>query len=197
MLFGIYGAGGFGREIAPFVKLDPITMREVRLITDKTFGRFVSDGGTEIVIAIADSRARERLTVKCLAAGLFPTTVISPYAVRYDNVEIGRGSIICSFAHLTSDIRIGKSFHANIYSYVAHDCVIGDYVTFAPKVACNGNVTIGDHAYIGTGAVLKPGITIGEGAIIGMGAVVTKNVPAGETWVGNPAQRLKPALAPV
>ncbi len=67
-------------------------------------------------------------------------------------------------------------FHANLYSYVAHDWVIGDFVTFAPGVKCNGNIIIEDHAYIGTGAV------------VGMGAVVTKDVPAGATVVGNPAR---------
>ena len=66
--------------------------------------------------------------------------------------------------------------------------MIGDYVTFAPAVRCNGNVTIGDGAYIGAGAIIRQGLTIGAGATIGMGAVVTKAVPAGETWIGNPAR---------
>jgi acetyltransferase-like isoleucine patch superfamily enzyme len=46
-------------------------------------------------------------------------------------------------------------------------------------------------ASIGAGAVILPGVTIGEGAMIGAGAVVTKSVPAGETWVGNPAHKLR------
>jgi acetyltransferase-like isoleucine patch superfamily enzyme len=103
--------------------------------------------------------------------------------------------VLCSFVTLTSNIRIGRAFHANIYSYVAHDCVIGDYVTFAPGVKCNGNVRIEDHAYIGTGAILRQGspekpLTIGKGAVVGMGAVVTKDVAPGVTVVGNPARPL-------
>ena len=73
--------------------------------------------------------------------------------------------------------------------------MIGDFVTFAPAVRCNGNVVIEDHAYIGTGAILrqgKPGapLVIGHSAVVGMGAVVTKSVPAGKTVVGNPAMLL-------
>ena len=46
-------------------------------------------------------------------------------------------------------------------------------------------------ASIGAGATILPGLTIGEGAMIGAGAVLTKDVPAGETWVGNPAAKLR------
>ena len=122
--------------------------------------------------------------------------VHSPHATFYDSNTIGEGSIICAGSIVTSNAKIGRFFHCNIQSYVAHDCVVGDFVTFAPRVACNGNVVIEDHAYVGTGAILKQGtkkrpLRIGRGAIVGMGAVVTKDVPAGETWIGNPARPLE------
>ncbi len=97
---------------------------------------------------------------------------------------------------LTGDAEIGRHFHCNIYSYVAHDCRIGDFVTFAPRVSCNGRVEIDDHAYIGTGATLKQGshkspLRIGKGAIVGMGAVVLQDVNDGEVVVGNPASVIR------
>jgi acetyltransferase-like isoleucine patch superfamily enzyme len=111
----------------------------------------------------------------------------------YDANEIGQGEILCANTIITSNAKIGKHFHCNIYSYVAHDSIIGDYVTFAPHVCCNGRIIIDDFACIGTGAVFKPGVQgkplrVGEGAVVGMGAVVTKDVPPNVTVVGNPAR---------
>ena len=103
--------------------------------------------------------------------------------------------MLCGHTTITSNVRIGRGFHLNLNSYIAHDCVIGDYVTIAPSVACNGNTVIGDGAYIGAWAVMRQGVpdkplTIGAGAVIGMGAVVTTDVVPGDTVIGNPARLL-------
>ena len=155
----------------------------------------LSSANKAVVLAIAESKIREILNAKCRQNNLDILSVKAANSIALDRVELGEGSVLCHFTQLTSNIKIGKQFHANIYSYVAHDCVIGDYVTFAPKVQCNGNVRIENHAYIGTGAIIKQGtaakpLVIGEGAIVGMGAVVTKSVAPGVTVIGNPARPL-------
>ena len=146
-----------------------------------------------INIAIANSYLRQKLVERCMADGVLFFEVRAANVVQLDDVELGEGAVLCPFVTMTSNIRIGKHFHANLYSYVEHDCVIGDYVTFAPGVMCNGNVVIEDHAYIGAGAVIKQGqpgqpLVIGSGAVVGMGAVVTKSVPPRVIVVGNPSR---------
>jgi sugar O-acyltransferase (sialic acid O-acetyltransferase NeuD family) len=201
---GVYGASGFGREVLPLVRAQYASKNtEISLIDDGisddesilSFEDFVALPHADklVTITIANSLIREKLATCCADAGIGITDVRAANALIFDDVEIGEGAILCGFTHLTSNIRIGRHFHANIYSYVAHDCVIGDYVTFAPNVHCNGNVHIEDHAYIGTGAILKQGtpgkpLKIGRGATVGMGAVVTKDVAAGDTVIGNPAR---------
>lgn len=143
-----------------------------------------------VSIAIAASNVRQTLAEKCAAANIPLIEARASSVVQMDEVIIGDGACLSSFVTLTSNIRIGRCFHANLYSYVEHDCVIGDFVTFAPGAKVNGNVTIGDHAYIGSGAIIRQGLTIGAGAIVGIGAVVTRDVPPGFTVVGNPAKHL-------
>ena len=210
-LIGIYGASGFGKEVMPLVRQHYSQLNQDHIVFIDDGGRleqldgykvlsyqqFMQHPATQkaVTIAIADSQVREKLNAKLVQDNIEIINVIANNALQYDNITMGKGSIICGFVHLTSNIKIGKGFHANIYSYIAHDCVIGDFVTFAPRVSCNGNVHIEDHAYIGTGAVLRQGtpdkpLIIGKGAIVGMGAVVTKDVPAGVTVVGNPARPL-------
>lgn len=216
ILYGIIGAGGFGREVAPLVQ-QQLKMRtdatksasEVILVVEDQFYKSADPiNGYRVMsmsdflsvdaesryfnIAIGNSTVRERIANSIPPSIAKPFSVTAPNHLTLDNNEIGDGAIFCSFTHVTSNARIGRFFHCNIYSYVAHDVTIGDFVTFAPGVKVNGHVSIEDHAYIGTGAIIKDGtekpITIGRGAIVGMGAVVTKSVAPGAVVIGNPAK---------
>lgn len=210
-IYAIYGASGCGRSLMPVARQqlqrDGLTA-ELYFIDDRFDQPTVWNGhpavnyatfqqlqasSKQVVIAIANSRIREKIALQLQQDEIKMWSICADNVILMDEVDLGEGSALSPFVTVTSNIRIGKCFHANLYSYVEHDCLIGDYVTFAPGVKCNGNIHIHDHAYIGAGAVIKQGtpnqpLVIGQGAVVGMGAVVTKSVPAGVTVVGNPAR---------
>ena len=211
-VFAVYGAGGYAREVMPLLKKTKISNENNYYFIDDNIQKEGLVNGTKVLtyekllyeypshniccsIAIANFDTRRLITEKCKKNGVKIISIKADNCFVMDEVNIGEGAILSPFVTITSNVKIGKSFHANLYSYVGHDCMIGNYVTFAPGVKCNGNVEIHDNVYIGTGAIIHQGksnkpIIIGKNSKIAAGAVVTKNIPENVTVIGNPAQVL-------
>lgn len=211
-IYAVFGFSGFGREVMPLVQAMPQLVEQgadavfiddavaagTRTVNGHrvlSYAEFLACGAKSkfVSIAIADGRIRARISQRLASDGIRALSVVSESATILDGNSVGDGAILCGYSHVTSNATIGRFFHANIYSYVAHDCKIGDFVTLAPGAKVNGEVVVEDYAYIGTGALIRQGrpgepLVIGEGAVVGMGAVVTRNVPRGATVVGNPAR---------
>lgn len=215
-MLGIVGLGGFAKEIAWYILESNINISKlsksilVRYISaEKTdeifFEGFEVIAETDFLISpfnhrshfitVADPHIRSRIDAKYTKAGSLPQSIFSKSSRIANSALVGAGSALCPGVMIMPNVKIGSGFHANINSYVAHDCVIGNYVTFSPGVMCNGNVIIEDNVFVGTGAIIRNGtrdnpIVIGQNSVIGMGAVVTKNVNPGETVVGMPAKKI-------
>lgn len=218
MKLGVYGAGGHGRETASlllqksmhapgliFVDDDPQKSgKKINGLLVKSFTDLCREPDRRrlLVISVAEPYLRKYLAQKCSQAGFSFTTVVAANSLVQPDNMIGPGGIFSPFTLVTKNITIGKHFHCNMYSFVAHDCVIGDYVTFAPRVSCNGMVRIEDFVYVGTGVVFRQGtphkhLVVGRGSVVGMGSVVTKDVPSGVLVMGNPARYVRDLPPPL
>lgn len=203
----LIGAGGFGRQILALLEagqsvgtvFPDIVFARDGAGAGETIGPFpvveaASVGrGDRFVVTVSSARQRRRLVEQAVEKGAAPGSLVAASARISSLADIAEGAVICDFAVVEPFARVGRHFQANVRAFVAHECLIGDFVTLGPHAVCNGNVHVEDDAYIGAGAIIRQGsaarpLTIGAGATVGMGAVVTKDVPPGVTVVGNPAR---------
>lgn len=212
--FGLFGTGGCARSIMPFVTealnaalgdrakgltivfVDREAGPDVNGIPVVAEEAFLNDDAERFFnVGIADPGVRQNVVERAQAAGAKAVTLIAHTAQVFPSSRIGEGCILCPSTIVTANAELGRFVHLNLFSYVEHDCRIGNYVTFAPGVHCNGMVEVGDAAYLGSGAILRQGrdgrpMRIGAQSVVGMGAVVTRDVAPRVTVVGNPARPL-------
>ena len=146
-------------------------------------------------MGIADPAARRSVVDRLKRDGLEFSGYISGDTRVDESSKIAGTSVLLDWVMVTGNVSIGEFFIGNFFSYVEHDCDVGNYVTFSPRASCNGNVVIEDGVFVGAGALIRNGsstrkLVIGENAIIGMGAVVLDDVEPNTVVVGNPAKPL-------
>lgn len=207
----IFGAGGFGREVAWLVerinKVEPTWNLLGFLDGDESIqgndinGYRVIGREKEVntypdayyVCAVGCSRDREKIIkeLKEINPDIKFGTVIDPSVVISDLVTIGEGCIICAHSIITVNISIGNHVIINPDCAIGHDAIINDFVTLYPSVNVSGNTQIGHCAELGVGMQIIQGKTIGDYSIVGAGAVVIKDIPPMCTAVGSPAKPIK------
>ncbi len=206
----IYGAGGFGREVAQL--LDDLNAHAPQwsvlgfLSDDPTWHRrIVGDlpvlGGSEwvhartapiaIAIGVGGPALKQRLVARVRTPFASFPTLVHPSVVRGRRVSLGEGTIVCAGSVITVDIRVGAFSTINLCCTIGHDADLSDYTTLAPSVNVSGHVTVGEGTDVGTGSKVIQGVSIGEWSIVGAGAVVSRDLPANVTAVGVPAKAIK------
>lgn len=143
------------------------------------------------VLGIGDNIIRKNVAKLIKANNLPILSVVHPIAVINDFVEIGEGVFIASNAVINPLATIDDFCIINTGAIIEHECIIGKASHIAPGAVLAGNVKIGEKTFIGANSVIKQGVVIGNNVTIGAGSVVLKNIPDGETWVGNPAKKIK------
>lgn len=197
----IYGAGGHGRvvldalerggyEVIGFLDDDP-DRRGSRLDGYPVLGDLGAeeiDREIEVIVAIGDCRARERVTRRVLERGFRLAAALHPTAVIARRVDIGEGVMVLASAAINPGTRLGRGAIINTGASVDHDCDVGAFAHIAPGVSLAGGVKIGDRALVGVGASVVPGVEIGADAVVAAGAAVIGPVGAGMTVAGVPAK---------
>ena len=207
----IFGASGFGREVAWAVerinKVSP-TWNLLGFLDDSDEIQGTNINGYRVlgktddvlyypdayfVVAIGASRIREKIVsnMKVVNPSIKFGTVIDPSVEISEYVTIGEGTIICAHSIITVNINIGSHVIVNLDCTIGHDAILQDFVTLYPSVNVSGMTNIGHATELGTGMQIIQGKNVGDYSIVGAGSVVIKDIPAKCTAVGSPAKPIK------
>ncbi len=121
--------------------------------------------------------------------GKFQTLIFNNVQLR-ENVKIGEGCIIDSYAHIGSDVVIGENCLIQAFACVAHDCIIGDYSRLDVRTLIVGSVIVGNNVTIHTNAVVSHKVVLEDDSTVAAMSFVIRKVKFGTTVMGNPAKRL-------
>lgn len=207
----IYGAGGFGREIACLLKKineNKPTWDLLGFFDDgkeqgsvNEYGKIL--GGIKelnniseslsIIIAIGSPITVKRIVAKITNSHIEYPNIFSPDTIFLDknNINLGKGNLICSNCFISCNVEIGDFNTFNTFITIGHDVRIGDYNSFMPAVRISGEVSIGDYNYFGVSSVILQQIKIGNKTIIGANSTIIRKTKDEQTYVGNPALIVK------
>lgn len=206
----IIGAGGFGREVK--VLIDDINKAnptyEIIGFFDDAIEKGTAVNGLPVLGKLANINNVDYSLKLALGIGVptikekaisniknnqidFPSLIHPSVIMSDDDVNIGKGTIICAGNIITCNIELKDFITLNLSCTIGHDTVIENFSSFMPTVNISGEVVIHKNVYVGTGAKIINQLSIGENTIVGAGAVVSKTLPANCTAVGIPAKPIK------
>jgi len=207
----IYGAGGFGREVACLINIinkENLKWNIIGFFDDgkdvgfKTeYGEVLGNIDTlnswekplDIVIAVGNPD-----NVKKIAESIsnplveFPN-VIAPTVTFLDdkNVKIGKGNLFCTGCMVSCNVTIGNFNMFNGHIPIGHDCVIGNYNVVMPSTNISGGVEIGECNFLGVQSVVLQYVKIGNNVKLGANSVMIRKAKDGCLYMGNPAMKMK------
>ena len=207
----IYGAGGFGREVACILeKINEVepTWHLVGFFDDdpELKGKMVSHyapclGGIDelnaydkelaVAITIGSPKTVEKVVEKISNPNVSFPNIIHPNFMMADEQTfmIGKGNIIQRDCKVSCDVTLGDFNVLNGNTAMGHDVNVGSYNVFMPAARISGQTKIGDRNFFGVGCIVLQQMKIGNEIKLGAGSVLMTKPKDGFLYMGNPAKK--------
>jgi len=207
----VYGAGGFGREIACLINSINMIEKQWEFIgfiddglpagTKNSFGQvlgnidFLNSCSKKVAVAIsiANPAILKKITSEITNPNVWFPNLVSPDVKFHDpgSFSIGIGNILFFSCRISCNVKIGNFNLMNSLASLGHDVRLGDRNVVNPTVRISGNCTVGNDNFFGLGSIILPGLKIGNKTRIGVSSVVIRNTSDGALYFGNPAKKVK------
>lgn len=127
----------------------------------------------EVLIGVSDIKFRNEIISKLEAKGVNFHQFIHHSVIAPATIELGKGNIIYPFCIIGPNTKIGDFNMITSYSFISHDCVIGNG-NFFSTAGIAGRVSIGDDNFFGIRSTVIPHVSIGNMNLIQAGMMVDK-----------------------
>lgn len=210
----IYGAGGFGKEVACLIDrinkaCDEPLWNLIGFFDDgkpkgsqiSHYGIVLGDledlnrwsGHLDIAVAIGNPN-----TISSIVKGITNSSISYPNLIDPNfkvadpkSFNIGQGNIIQGSCFASCDVTIGNFNVLNGSVVLGHDVTIGDCNVLMPAVRISGEVVIDSHNMFGINSVVLQQLRIGKHVTVGAGSVLMTRPKDEGLYIGVPAKRFK------
>ena len=207
----IFGAGGFGREIACLINRinikEPQTWNFIGFFDDddsiwgtkNEYGKVI--GGMDalnkwdkplcLVITIGNPQVLEVIVGKIQNTNItFPNLIDTNVEfMDKEKVEMGVGNVICLRCTISTNVKFGNFNLLNVAVGVGHDASFGNYNVLMPNVNISGGVETGNGNLFGVKATVLQYLKVGDRVKIGANSLLMRNAKSNCLYFGSPAER--------
>ncbi len=204
----IFGAGGFGRELACMIKsinqIEP-TWNMIGYFDD---GKEVGEetqygiclGGIErlnewknplsVVMALGSPNVLKTVVGKINNPNIDFPNIIAPNVVLLDesSVVMGKGNVIFPNSLISCNVKMGDFNMLNVYTQMGHESELGSYNVIMPSTNISGGVIVGDANLFGVKSTVLQYKKIENEVVLSPGSVLSRTAKEGKIYLGNPAK---------
>jgi len=211
----IYGAGGFGKEVACLINaINKVIPQwnligyfdDVRTKGEKNKYGVILGGLADlngynkslaIVMAIGTPSVVVAIVPKINNPLLYFPNIIAPDIQYMDTstLTIGKGNLIMFQSLISCNVSIGDFNLLNCGVSLGHEVTLGSFNAMMSYVKISGEVKIQNENYFGVCSVVLQKMKIGNNTTIGTNSVIMRKTKDYSTYLGNPAvEILKPKM---
>lgn len=208
----IYGAGGFGREVACLLRhISKSEGQRWNLVGFFDDGKIVGhdcgygkvlggmsalnayDKPLSVVIAIGNPSTLKSLVDKINNPNIDFPNVVAPDVLYFDkdSVKMGKGNIVTFGCRLSCNTALGDFNVLNGCVSLGHDACVGDFNVLMPEARLSGEVRVGNLNLIGGRSFIAQQVKIGNNTTIGAGSIVLRKTKDNSLYLGNPAKKIE------
>ena len=204
----IFGAGGFGRELACMINMINQEKPTWNLIgyfddgieegKDTQYG--ICLGGVErlnewktplsVVMALGSPKVLRTVVGKINNYNIEFPNIIAPNVVLLDesSFAMGKGNVVFPNSLISCNVKLGDFNILNVYTQMGHESELGCYNVIMPSTNISGGVIVGNANLFGVKSTVLQYKKVGNEVVLSPGSVLSRSAKDGKIYLGNPAK---------